>query len=373
MTTFRVATLTAADGDFEVREQPIPEAPSDGLLLRVEYSGVCATDLHIALGHIPDYDYPSTLGHEVCGIVEQVGPQFGTDVRGVTVKAGDRVAVMPATPCGHCAPCKGGGQYPNCENWDVIGFSNPDKRPAGGGWGQYVLCNSRARVFVSDAPAENVVLAEPAATPVEGLMRAGFRFGDSVLIQGTGTVGLLAIAAAALGGASTITAIGGPARRLEIALELGARTTIDIGTLRDPDERRAAVMAGSPNGKGYNFVVECAGVPSTLPEGFGYLARGGCFVELGHFSDVGTVEINPYQHILSRDARMVSSSGYTPESFGRALTLVEKLGEKAQHLITHRLPLERSHDAINALQPENRWQLDGVEVGKVVIDPWLAS
>jgi threonine dehydrogenase-like Zn-dependent dehydrogenase len=373
MTTFRVATLSAANGDFEVREQPLPEVPADGLLVRVEYSGVCATDLHIALGHIPGYDYPSTLGHEVCGIVEGVGADFGNDVRGVPMKKGDRVAVMPATPCGRCAACKRGGRYPNCENWDVIGFSNPVTRPAGGGWGQYILCNARARVFVSTAPAENVVLAEPAATPVEGLMRAGFRFGESVLVQGTGTVGLLAIAAAALGGASTITAIGGPARRLEIARELGAVATVDISTLRDPTERRDAVMAASPNGSGYDIVVECAGVPSTIPEGFSYLARGGCFVELGHFSDVGSVEINPYQHILSRDARMVSSSGYTPDSFSRALVMVEKLGGKALHLITHRLPLERAHDAVNALKPENRWQLDGVEVGKIVIDPWLAQ
>lgn len=371
--TFRFSTLTAAGGDFEVRNQPIPAVPEDGLLVRVELGGVCATDLHIALGHIPGHAYPSALGHEVAGIVEHVGPAFGKDVRGVPVRAGDRVAVMPATPCGHCGTCKAASQYPGCENYDVIGFSNPEARPASGGWGQYVLLNGRARVFVSDAPAENVVLAEPAATPIEGLMRAGFRLGDSVLVQGTGTVGLLAIAAAALGGASTIATIGGPARRLEIARELGAEHTVDIGEMRDPEARREAVLAASPNGLGFDYVVECAGVPSTVPEGFGYLARGGCFVELGHFSDVGSVEINPYQHILSRDARMVSSSGYSPDSFARALTMVERLGAKASSLITHRLPIERAADAINALQPASRWRLDDVEVGKIVIDPWLAE
>jgi len=370
--TFKVSTLPAADGEPEVREQQVPETPHDGLLIRVEYSGVCATDLHIAQGHIPGYDYPSTLGHEVCGIVEQIGPDFGADVTGRPINRGDRVAVMPATPCGRCTPCRQGGRYPNCDNWDVIGFSNPDKRPAGGGWGQYVLCNGRSRVFVSDAPAENVVLAEPAATPVEGLLRAGFTFGDSVLVQGTGTVGLLAIAIASLGGARTVAAIGGPARRLGIAQELGSDTVVNIGELKDPEARRDAVMAGSPQGQGYDIVVECAGVPSAVPEGFGYLRRGGCFVELGHFSDVGSIEINPYTHILSRDARMVSSSGYTPDSFGRALRLVEKLGDRAGTLITHRLPLERAGDALRALRPENKWQLDGVEVGKLVIDPWAS-
>ncbi|MCM2387608.1 zinc-dependent alcohol dehydrogenase [Streptomyces albipurpureus] len=370
--TFRASVLDRAGGTFDVREFERPEVPRDGALIRVEYTGVCATDLHIMLGHIPGYEYPSTLGHEVCGVVEEVGADFGGDVRGVPVSAGARVAVMPATPCGHCTACKAGSRYPDCENWDVVGFSNPDARPAGGGWGQYVLVNRRARLFVSEAPAVNVVLAEPASTPVEGLIRAGFRFGDSVLVQGTGTVGLLAIAAAAFGGASTVAAIGGPARRLEIARELGASTTVDIAGMRDPEARKAAVMAASPNGRGFDHVIECAGVPSTIPEGLGYLTRGGCYVELGHFSDVGPVEINPYHHILSRDARLVSSSGYTPDSFARAMTLVERLGDKARDLVTHVLPLERVGDAVSALQPANGWTLDGVEVGKIVIDPWKA-
>lgn len=166
-----------------------------------------------------------------------------------------------------------------------------------------------------------------------------------------------------------MAAIGGPARRLGIARELGASTVVDIGELHDPSARREAVMAGSPEGQGYDLVVECAGVPSTLPEGFGYLPRGGCFVELGHFSDVGTTELNPFSHILSRDARLVSSSGHTPDSFGRALGVVEGLGALATSLITHRLPLGRAGDALRALQPANG-KLDGVEVGKIVIDPW---
>jgi L-iditol 2-dehydrogenase len=370
LVTFNVSTLPAAHAEPEVREQQKPAVPADGVLIRVEYAGVCATDLHIADGHIPGYDYPSTLGHEVCGIVEEIGAGFGCDVTGRRIRVGERVAIMPATPCGRCTPCRAGGRYPECDNWDVIGFSNPDKRPAGGGWGQYVLCNGRARLFVSAAPPENVVLAEPAATPVEGLLRAGFKLGDSVLVQGTGTVGLLAIAIAARGGASTITAIGGPARRLEIARDLGAAVVVNIADHSDAAARHDAVMAASPQGRGYDLVVECAGVPSTVPEGLGYLRRGGCFVELGHFSDVGAVEINPYQHVLSRDARMVSSSGYTPDSFSRALRVVEGLGDRAATLITHRLPLTRAGDALRALRPENKWQLDGVEVGKLVIDPW---
>lgn len=370
MTHFDVSTLPAVRAAPEVRRQEVPETPAGGLLVRVEYCGVCATDLHIAEGHVSGYEYPSTLGHEVCGTVAEIGPQFGTDTTGRPISVGDRVAVMPATPCGRCVGCRSGGPYPDCENWDVIGFSNPERRPAGGGWGQYVLLNGRARVFVSEAPPENVVLAEPAATPAEGFIRAGFRFGDSVLVQGTGTVGMLAIAIAAAGGASTIAAIGGPQRRLEISRRLGADVVIDIEQLPEASDRRDAVLGASPQGRGFDHVVECAGIPATVPEGFGYLRRGGTFIELGHFSDVGSAEINPYGHILSRDARMVSSSGYTPDSFRRALAVVERLGGRAETIITHRLGLDRAGDALDALRPSSRWRLDGVEVGKIVIDPW---
>jgi len=369
---FHASVLDEPGGTLVTREFERPNTPVDGALVRVEYSGVCASDLHIVLGDIPGQGYPVSLGHEICGIIEEVGPDFGADVRGVPVTVGSRVAGMPATPCGTCASCRSQSRYPACENYDVLGFSDPYVRPVSGGWGQYVLLSPKARVFVSEAPAANVVLAEPASTPVEGLVRSGFTFGDSVLVQGTGTVGLLAIAAAVFAGASTVAAIGGPPRRLEIARELGASATVDIGSLKDPSARRSAVMEASPAGQGFDHVIECAGVPSTVPEGFGYLKRGGCFIELGHFSDVGEVPLNPYEHMLSRDARMVSSSGYTPDSFARALIIVERLGDLASDLVTHALPLSRADDAVRALQPKNGWKLDGTEVGKIVIDPWKA-
>lgn len=338
--------------------------------MRVDLAGVCATDLHIAEGHVPDFDYPVALGHELCGVLEHVGGDFGPDVRGRHLEPGQRVAVMPATPCGRCRACRAAGPVPACDGWDVLGFSNPSQRPAGGGWGQYVTAPAPARLFVTEAPPEVAVLAEPAATPVEGLLRAGFRLGDSVLVQGTGTVGLLAVAVVVTGGASRVVAIGGPARRLELARALGAVATVDIADLHDLDDRRNVVLDASPGGRGYDLVVECAGVPSTVPEGLGYLASGGTFLELGHFSDAGDVAINPYRHLLSRDARVIASSGYTPGAFGRALGLCERLGTDVAQLITHRLPLERAGDALHALTPDGGWRLDGDEVGKLVIDPW---
>ncbi|MCA0295148.1 MAG: alcohol dehydrogenase catalytic domain-containing protein [Actinobacteria bacterium] len=369
MTTYQAPCIPGVGEPATVESYELPAVPADGILIKVELGGVCATDLHLGLGHIPGIAFPLNPGHETCGIVTEVGADFGTDVLGRELTVGSRVAVMPATPCGHCRHCLQRSPYPDCANWDVVGFSNPTTRPHAGGWGQYLLLHSGARLFVTEGSPEAAVLAEPAATPAEGLLRAGLRFGDSVLVQGSGTVGLLAIAIAAAAGASRISVIGGPARRLELATTLGASATFDIATSGSAADRRQAVLASSPDGVGFDVVVECAGAPAAFAEGLGYLRRGGVYVELGHFSDVGTVPINPYLDILSRDVRLVSSSGYTADSFRRALGVTEGLGDLASRIITHRLPMDRGQDAMDALR--QGWQLDGEQVGKIVIDPWL--
>jgi threonine dehydrogenase-like Zn-dependent dehydrogenase len=368
----RMVVVEGPGGAIGVEETSVPPVPEGGLLVRVERAGVCATDLHLWRGEVPGVGFPLSLGHELVGVVEKVGPFYGSDVLGRPVREGDRVVVMPATPCGVCPGCKISEGVPDCANWDVIGFSEPTLRPAGGGLARYVLCPSpKTRVFVTETSPDAAVLTEPAATPVEGLRRIGVELGDSVLVQGAGTVGLLAIAAAIGSGAGPVDAIGGPPRRLELAKELGARAVYDIAEVPDPEARSAEVLEGSPMGAGYDLVIECAGRPQTIPEGLGYVRKGGKYLELGHFSDVGNVEINPYRHLLARDVRLVASSGYTARSFLKALRLVEGLAPVMERLVTHRLPLERAGDALLALTPEGGWKLDGQEVGKISLDPWL--
>lgn len=368
MNMFSYVALPHAKAVPVVVEGPLPSLSSGEMLVRVELSGVCATDKHILHGDVPGISYPTALGHEVCGIVVDIHRPLPSDLNGQPLRVGDRVAVMPATPCGKCGPCLRQGYYPECDNYDVLGFSTPSQHPASGGWGQYILCRGAFRVLRTTLPAESAVLVEPASTPMEGLLRAGFTLGDSVLIQGTGTVGLLAVALAAAGGASTIAVIGGPQKRLELAKALGAETLIDIQATADPDERREVALGATA---GYDVVLECAGSPTAFSEGLNYVGRGGVYVELGHFSDVGATSINPYRDILSRDLRLVSSSGYTPKAFSRALTVLHHLGAKAQAIVTHRLPLSRANDALLAIGPQGGWRLDGEEIGKVALDPWM--
>jgi len=366
----RQVVFTAPEAPPALREAHLPALGPAGVVVRVELAGVCATDLHLWRGEIPGWPFPLQPGHEVTGIVEEVGPEHPPDLRGRAVRPGDRVVVMPATPKPGSPSAKLAETVPDAEEWDVIGFS-PEARPGGGGWGRYVVVpDGSARLAVTEAPAAAAVLAEPAATPLEGLRRMGVEYGDAVCVQGTGTVGLLAIAAVVASGCGPVVAIGGPAQRLALARGLGADLAIDIAEVTHSESRVEIARAVTPRGAGFDLVLECAGRPAALPEGLSLVTKGGGYLELGHFSDVGTVPLNPFGHLLARDIRLQASSGYRPRSFLKALQLVEAHADELARMVTPVLPLERAQDAILALTPEAGWTVDGREVGKIALDPW---
>jgi threonine dehydrogenase-like Zn-dependent dehydrogenase len=367
----RAAVLDRPNGAFTVEEYPVPDPAPGQFTLRTELSGTCATDTHIYLGDVPGVPYPVVMGHEFVGIIERLGPGVTEDTEGKPVAVGDRVVPMPATPCGHCYQCVvQPGPVVDCPNYDVTGFTDNTVRHLAGGWSEVIhFQNPRTRFFTTDLPAEVAVLAEPFATPVHGVQRVGVRPGDTVLVQGTGTVGLLAIAAAITHGATRVLAIGGPRRRLEVARAFGADVTIDIAEVEDSDERVRLVRDATIMGRGVDVAIEAAGVPAAVVEGIRCLRNGGRYLEVGCFADVGTVPVNPNRHLLANNITLAGSSGYGPIHFLQALRLLERRAFPYELLLTHRLPLARARDAVLALTPASGWKVDGEEVGKIAIDP----
>lgn len=367
----RAAVLDRPFGTFRVESFPVPKPGPGEFLLRTELSGTCATDTHIYLGEVPGIPYPVVMGHEFVGIIEQAGPGLTHDTVGNPVLPGDRVVPMPATPCGACYECViQPGPVVNCPAYDVIGFTNNNERTLAGGWSEIIHHrNPRTRFFKTDLPAEIAVLAEPFSTSVHGVQRVGIRPGDTVLVQGSGTVGLLAIAAAISHGASRVIVIGGPKRRLEVARAFGAEMTIDIADVTDSAERARLVRAATVGGRGVDVAIEAAGVPGAVIEGIECLRNGGRYLEVGHFADVGSVTLNPHRHLLANNITLAGSSGYGADHFLQSLRLLERRAFPYELLLTHRLPLDRVRDAVMALTPEGGWKIDGEEVGKVAIAP----
>jgi threonine dehydrogenase-like Zn-dependent dehydrogenase len=332
---------------FDLREMEVPDPGPGTLLLRQELAGICGTDLH---NWQKGFAEPTFLGHENVGVIEAIGSGVTQDYVGNTLAVGDRVIFHPR---------RNGFSY---------GFQpeRPGLPPFSGGFGDYLyLTDSTACFIKTTAPAQAAVLIEPFTIGVHAVLRANVQLGDTVIVQGSGAIGLLTATAARLAGAARVIVIGGPARRLALALKLGADVTVDIGEVPDVAERKELVLSHTPRGAGADVVFECAGFLPAVPEGLEYIRQDGTFVEVGHFVDTGSVSINPHRHLLRRNLRLEGVYGSQPVHFVRGLPLLERGDFPYEEMVSHILPLSdaaRGFDALNGT-----YQLDGETVVKIAL------
>ena len=162
------------------------------------------------------------------------------------IKEGDRIIFAPGTSYG------------------AYGFQwNPDEAPHfRGGFADYMYLVHPNTCFIkTDASPEVAVLTEPFTIGVHAAMRGEIKLGDTVVVQGSGAIGLVTLACAKLSGAARVIMVGGPAGRLELAKRLGADVTIDIEKVPSVEERTELVKAETPRKEGADVVFECAGFP----------------------------------------------------------------------------------------------------------------
>ena len=163
--------------------------------------------------------------------------------------------------------------------------------------------------------------------------------GDTVVVQGSGAIGLVTLIGAKLSGAAKLIMIGGPAERLNLAKRFGADTTINIEEVTSAAERSEQVKALTPRAEGADVVFECAGFKSAVPEGLGLVKFGGTFVEVGHFVDLGPMELNINQMLMRKNMRVEAVWGSRPEHFVRGLPLLERNEFPFADMVSHVLPL----------------------------------
>jgi threonine dehydrogenase-like Zn-dependent dehydrogenase len=186
------------------------------------------------------------------------------------------------------------------------------------------------------------------------------QWGDVVVVQGSGPVGIAALAVARQAGASRIIVTGGPAHRLELAKEFGADVTIDV-TAVDAEARKQQVLAET-GGYGADVVIECVGHPDAVNEGLEYCRDGARFLVLGQYANAGNIPFNPHT-ITRKQLQVIGSWGFEPRHVDRALRLLDGTDWKRlfARQITHRFPLEQANEA---LETTRKWQS-----GKTVIVP----
>ena len=337
----RVATFDGPGADPVIREVPWPKVGPKAALIQVGACGVCGTDLHILKGHWPKpLPWPFTLGHEIAGVVVEKGPELTTDWMDEPIAVGSKIMIPPFMPCGECYYCR---HYPESSNrcqtpvyyGRYLGFDKPPH--LWGGWAEYVYVDLRmlpgTKIYrlPDDMPLRLGALAEPITSTIRGFARAkrmgGFRWGDTVVIQGSGPIGILAIAAAREMGAGRIVCVGAPETpRLALARRFGAEATVDIEEHATPQARIARVRE-IVGGWGADLVMDCTGHPSAGPEGIEFLRDCGFYIEMGQFTDAGSIETN-WHRFVAKDITIMGSWAFTENDLALGVKMLDRARDK---------------------------------------------
>lgn len=264
----KVAVMTGI-GKIDFEERDIPKPGPGEVLVKLEYVGICGSDLHYyESGAIGDFVVkpPFVLGHEPGGTVVEVGE----NVR--HLKAGDRVALEPGKTCGHCKFCRE-GLYNLCP--DVVFFATP---PVDGVFQEYVAHEAGLCFKLP----ENVstlegALIEPLAVGFHAAIQGDAHLGQKAVVMGAGCIGLVSMMALKARGVTEVYVVDIMEKRLEKAMELGASGVINAAK-EDVRERIAQLTDGC----GTDLVIETAGTEVTTRQAIQIAAKGSTIVLVGY-------------------------------------------------------------------------------------------
>ncbi|NQS88292.1 zinc-binding dehydrogenase [Patescibacteria group bacterium] len=376
MRKVRAAVITKP-GEIKIQEFPYPSVKESDMLVKMEMSGICGTDKHTYKGELRQYagtaaeeDIPLPIipGHEDVGVVAEIGKQAKKNLEfyGRELKEGDRVVICPDIICGRCWYCRHIAAYPWCENIKTYGVTISCKTPPHlfGGWAEYMYVTSDTFVFKvpPEIPPRIAVLTEPLvvtylfdkAKEFYSLGGEGFGTGDTVLIQGTGPLGLCHIIKARIMGAGQIIAIDKSEYRLKLAKDFGADVTINVE--KTTEKERIEKVKALTDARGVDLVVECVGIPEVVREGIEMLRKGGMYFEVGNYVETGTVSLSPHRHMLAKSIRLIGMTNHPYTGYGPTLKLIERYLHTIpfERIVTHQYKIEDAEDAIlKSMQAES--------------------
>lgn len=322
----KVAVMTEPK-NLVFQEYELPEVKAGSVLVKVVRTNVCGSELHIWQGHHPTKK-SGVMGHEMVGVIERLGPEVEADFAGNPVKIGDRIAAAYFLTCRKCAPCQK-GQLHLCENAYKFWAKDPEEAPHfhGSFATHYYIHPDQYFYKVPDnVPDAAAASANCALSQVYfGLEKAGLQYGESVVIQGAGGLGLNAAAVAKECGA-TVIVIDGVASRLEKAKSFGADHVIDMSEF-DTLEKRAKAVYDFTGGKGADLCMELTGVPAAFNEGIHLVRAGGRYVSIGNISPGKMTPFDP--GLMTRKSiQIISVVRYDPWYLNKSLQFLAKTMDK---------------------------------------------
>jgi len=319
----RVARVKAK-GQLELADMPVPEPGPGQVQVRMLQCGICGSDLHV---YRAEWSVDSRIGHEICAVVERLGP-------GVSGPApGTRVCAECFSHCGRCRYCLQ-GDHNLCESISFLGrheHSGMAERPVLPAEALYAVPDS-----FTDAQA---MMAEPLAVAFRAVSRGGAGRGASIGIIGAGTIGLLCLAAARAAGASHVTVVAKHAHQANMARELGADAVV-----MSTDQNAADALRGP--GGGLDAAVDAVARGNSLSSALAAVRNQGRVVLVGGVTRPLIVNAAP---VVARELGVTGSQCYATTR-GKpdllcAMELIRTGQVNVEALVTHVLPLERVDEA----------------------------
>ena len=302
------------EGELSMVTKPIPKIshPKD-VLIKVLFSGVCGTDLHILAGDFPASNNALTLGHEFCGIIQSIGEEV------FTVKVGDKVVVNPYSQCNNCHYCASG--QPNyCGNGGIglaVGIGK------NGGWANYCkVPEVLVHKIPVTMPLQKGVFIEPFSCILRGWSNLGIIKNDGkILVCGGGIIGMLWSSLLHFKGYRDIVVseVSERQRVKLLELNLGFKVVHPDGL----DNIYRESVKNSSSQWGFDVIIDCTGVPRAIEQSFNWLKHGATFLLFGCCPKKLSISLSPFD-IYNKELKIVGSLA-NPYTFPAAIAVVQDM------------------------------------------------
>ncbi|HKO45336.1 MAG TPA: zinc-binding dehydrogenase [Pyrinomonadaceae bacterium] len=360
------AVIPEPNARVEVREFPPIELEENSGILAVELSEVCGTDVYLQRGLLEGVPYPLIPGHVSVGYLSRIRGRMD-DVEGRPFREGDRVTFLDVhRTCNACWYCLVAKATTRCPHRKVYGITYGANDVLAGGWAEQVYLKPGTRCIQMDAEPERFMAGGCALpTALHAVKRAGISIGDTVLVLGSGPVGLNAIVLALMCGALRVLCIGAPQQRLDAALELGATRVLNFEEHGEA-ERHEWLMT---DGRLPDVTIEATGHPDAVVQAMRFTRDAGRVVIVGQYTDHGPVSeqaaFNPHLDLNKKHLDVRGCWGSDFSHFYRAAQLVSDPSrsspwEQLQPKLS-RFALAQANEALSAVASG--------KVLKALIDP----
>jgi alcohol dehydrogenase len=346
----RAAVFTKAGYPLEMQEFPLPDLRKEEVLVKVEYSTICGSDLHTFQGN-RSTPSPTILGHEIIGRIAELpldGPV--TDFYGNKLKIGDLITWSIAASCGECFYCNKGIPQ-KCEYLFKYGHEQISKKhPLSGGYAEYChLAKGTTIIKVQDGISRKVFCPANCATATTA---AAFRVGglcnnQIVLIQGAGMLGLTATAMARYYGAKEVIALDIVNERLIESKKFGATKTVLV---TEDSNKVIEEIKNITNGFGVDLAIELTGIKSSMETGMQLLRIGGRYVFVGAVFPNPPIEM-PAEIIVRNLLSIHGIHNYVPKDLAEAIKFLSDTYTKYpfEKLVSTEFSLEEINEAFHRM------------------------